>query len=105
MPANFNFVDTDAMRAAVGRFQETESGLQNILRNVHSQLDALTGSWTGDPAMMYQQLMAEWTNQFNRINTDLRDMVDILKANIREYERAHASNAEAVGTMRTFFSV
>nr|WP_179419707.1 WXG100 family type VII secretion target [Streptomyces sp. TLI_235] len=105
MPANFNFVDTNAMRTAVGRFQETESGLQNVLRNVDSQLAVLTSGWTGEVAKQYQQLMVEWSTQFNRIYTDLGDMVNILNTSIRQYESGNSSNLQAIATMQSNFSL
>ncbi|MFD9123288.1 WXG100 family type VII secretion target [Kitasatospora sp. NPDC059571] len=105
MPANFNFVDTNAMRTAVGRFEETQTGLQSVLRSVETHLATLSASYTGETARQYQQLMQEWTGQCNRISGDLGFMVDNLNQNIRLYEANQSTNQEAVASLRNQFTL
>ncbi|MFF3515813.1 WXG100 family type VII secretion target [Streptomyces sp. NPDC002573] len=98
--SGFNFVDTNAMRQAVSRFEDTDAALLKIRANVEGQLAVLSTAFTGETATNYNRLMAEWTSKFETIRQKLSAMNVILKDNTAFYERASAENLATVDGLR-----
>jgi len=77
---------SSAVRASIGRIQAEVGAL-------HGQLVSLQGSWTGQAAVAFQTVAANWHSTELRVTEDLGAINQALALAGQQYAEAEATNA------------
>lgn len=101
-------VSAEAMRATVGKYQDSRSSMEDARKKLDSALQSLNGCWKG-PAWV--TMMAKWTEiNLNITNSELaiERSIEGLNNTIQLYDTAEEQNtskakSQEVGTANTVF--
>ena len=86
-------VDSEAVFTATGAVRGTISRIQGEVEAMHGQLTALQGSWTGDAAIAFQGIIADWKATQQRVEESLGTINLALTQAGQGYADVEAANA------------
>ncbi|MFI9274615.1 WXG100 family type VII secretion target [Kitasatospora sp. NPDC052896] len=82
-------VELAGMTAAQHTFQNALDHASTSYAQVEGQIEALSASWTGQAANIYQQAMQEWLADFRTVNQALTTMLEKLGSHTNIYANTH----------------
>ena len=85
-------VDADAIHGAHVAVRGTASRLQADAAAMHSQLQALQDSWTGQASAAFQGVLQEWRATQMRVEESLTSINEALAAAGRQYDEVEQGN-------------
>ncbi|HZP52019.1 WXG100 family type VII secretion target [Actinocrinis sp.] len=77
--------------------QRTYQNLEQKLNDLHSFLQPMVQSWTGQAAEQYQQKQAAWTSAQNDLGNVLQTIGRVLDETEQAYRSTESSNAQSWG--------
>lgn len=86
-------VDSEAVIGAAGAISGTVARLQSDAGSLHSQLDALQGSWSGQAAIAFQGVVAQWRTAQSGLEQALAGIDRALRTASQQYAEIELANA------------
>ncbi|WP_430591408.1 WXG100 family type VII secretion target [Humidisolicoccus flavus] len=71
-------VDSDALRATEQQVRGTIARLQADVQAMHSQLQALQESWTGQASSAFQAVVSDWRSTQHRVEESISTITLLL---------------------------
>ena len=90
---------TETMRQAAQHVVDVNQQIQGQLSTLRNRLAPLEGSWRGDAALAFGQLMTRWNDDAVRIGRSLAAIGESSQASGAEYRAAEDENASRVTTI------
>ena len=90
-------VDSEAVAGAAGAISATVGRLQAEAGSLHAQLDALQGSWSGQAAVAFQGVVAEWRTAQAGLEQALAGIDRALRTASQQYAEIELANARLFG--------
>ncbi|MDI5963752.1 WXG100 family type VII secretion target [Streptomyces sp. SL13] len=87
-------VELQGMTAAQSTFQTALDEATNSYSQMDGQIEGLRASWTGEAATIYGNAMQEWLQDFTKVNSALRTMLEKLSANTNVYANTHENTQQ-----------
>lgn len=85
-------VDADAIHGAHIAVRSTASRVQSEVSAMHSQLQALQDSWTGQASIAFQGVLQDWRATQMRVEESLAAINEGLAAAGRQYDEVEQGN-------------
>ena len=85
-------VDSDAVMGAATSIRATMERLEAEANGLCSQLTSLEGSWTGQAAVAFQSVVAEWRATQQRIEENLAALNQALTVAGQQYAEIEQAN-------------
>jgi ESAT-6 family protein len=89
------------MEQASQHVYDVNQQIQSQLSNLRSRLQPLAGSWQGQAATSFHQLMERWDNDARTLNQALQSIGDGLKQSHQTYQAQEATNAQDISRIST----
>ena len=86
-------VDSEAVFTATGAVRGTISRIQSEVQAMHGQLSSLQSSWTGDAALAFQSVVADWNATQLRVEESLNAINSALGQAGQQYADIESANA------------
>jgi 6 kDa early secretory antigenic target len=86
-------VDSEAVAAAAAAITATVGRLQGEAGALHSQLDQLQGSWTGQAAQAFQGVVQQWHTTQTNLEQALAGIDRALRSAGEQYVQIETANA------------
>jgi early secretory antigenic target protein ESAT-6 len=86
-------VDSEAVFAAAGAVRGTIGRIRAEVEAMHGQLGSLQGSWTGEAALAFQAVVADWNATQLRVEESLNTINLALGHAGQGYADVEAANA------------
>ena len=86
-------VDSEAVFTASGAVRGTISRIQSEVQAMHGQLSSLQSSWTGDAALAFQGVVADWNATQLRVEESLSAINSALGQAGQQYADIESANA------------
>jgi WXG100 family type VII secretion target len=86
-------VDSDAVAAAASAITATVARLQGDAGALHSQLEQLQGTWTGQAAQAFQGVVQQWRTTETNLEQVLASIDRALRQAGRQYVEIELANA------------
>jgi WXG100 family type VII secretion target len=86
-------VDSEAVFTATGAVRGTISRIQSEVEAMRGHLSALQGSWSGDAALAFQSVVADWNATQLRVEESLTAINLALGQAGQQYADVEATNA------------
>lgn len=89
------------MMSAVQSMEQVNQALQANLKNLQSEVEAVSSAWQGTAASAFNNLMVKFNEDATNLNKDLQQIADAVTGNNRSYqaqeEQAHSSMTQILG--------
>ena len=89
-------VDADAIHGAHIAVRGTASRVQSEVSAMHSQLQALQDSWSGQASVAFQGVVQDWRATALRVEESLAAINEALAAAGRQYDEVEQGNTRMV---------
>ncbi|MDQ1531578.1 MAG: hypothetical protein QOE37_1683 [Microbacteriaceae bacterium] len=86
-------VDSDAVAAAASAITGTVARLQGEAGSLHSQLEQLQGTWTGQAAQAFQAIVQQWRTTQTNLEQVLASIDRALRQAGEQYAEIELANA------------
>jgi 6 kDa early secretory antigenic target len=86
-------VDSEAVFTATGAVRGTISRIQSEVQAMHGQLSSLQSSWSGDAALAFQSVVADWNATQLRVEESLQAINSALGQAGQQYADIESANA------------
>ena len=86
-------VDSEAVFTATGAVRGTISRIQSEVQSMHGQLSSLQSSWSGDAALAFQAVVADWNATQLRVEETLNAINSALGQAGQQYADIESANA------------
>ena len=86
-------VDSEAVFTASGAVRGTIARIQSEVQAMHGQLSSLQGSWSGDAALAFQTVVADWNAPQLRVEESLNSINLALGQAGQQYADIESANA------------
>jgi WXG100 family type VII secretion target len=86
-------VDSEAVFTATGAVRGTVSRIQSEVQAMHGQLASLQSSWSGDAALAFQTVVADWNATQLRVEESLNAINIALGQAGQQYADTESANA------------
>lgn len=90
----------EGMQRAAQEFSNTATEFTGQLQAVNTQMGTLQASWTGQASTGFNQAMDSWEASFQKVITELINMLDVMGVTTKGYTAAEddaASTAASFG--------
>jgi WXG100 family type VII secretion target len=74
------------MLQAVQSMEQVNQALQGNLKNLQSEVDGVSGQWSGAAASAFTTLMAKFNEDGAKLNTDLQQIAEAVGSNQKAYQ-------------------
>ena len=85
-------VDSEAVSASASSIRSTIERIQADVAAMHGQLTSLEGSWTGQAAVAFQAVVADWRGTQTRVEESLTSITQALSAAAQTYADVEMQN-------------
>ncbi|MDN4641678.1 WXG100 family type VII secretion target [Agreia sp. PsM10] len=85
-------VDSEAVSASASSIRSTIDRIQADVAAMHGQLTSLEGSWTGQAAVAFQAVVADWRGTQTRVEESLASITQALSAAAQTYADVEMQN-------------
>jgi ESAT-6 family protein len=92
-------VTTDAMRQAATTFQQAEQDCFAQLTSMDNSMQSLTAGWAGVAQQKFNQVLAQWTTDFNTVVQQLQVITETLQGGAVNYDTIEGENAQLVSSL------
>jgi WXG100 family type VII secretion target len=79
------------MLAAVKSMEEVNQSLQQSLKNLESEVEAVAGAWQGNAATAFNNLMMKFNEDATNLNKDLSQIAEAVTGNNSNYQAQEES--------------
>ncbi|MBV1853544.1 WXG100 family type VII secretion target [Catellatospora tritici] len=83
-------VDAETIRVASQDVNDTRIALDQDLKDLQALAERLGGSWRGNAALRFQELMTDWHQEATRLTEAVGDIAELLK----KTAAGHSANEE-----------
>jgi WXG100 family type VII secretion target len=90
---------TDDMAKAAQQVLQVSESLQQQMRSLMNNLEPLAGSWKGQAASAFQQLMERFNTDSQKLSTALGNIATALDANTKNYNSSEETNHSAISNI------
>lgn len=91
-----------ALRQGAEAVSAARSGIQVKIKGVRTEIEQLSGFWTGAAAASFTQLLSTWDQEANKLNDVLVTLEDALRGTEKDQaasEEAHQQTISNLGSM------
>ena len=88
--------DAAVMQKAAQQVQQVSEEIGGELRSLMSNLEPVAGAWKGSAASAFQQLMARWQEDANKLTQALQGISELLDNTTKSYSSAEQNNASSI---------
>ncbi len=87
------------MAKAAQQVQQVSDSLQQQMRSLMNNLEPLAGSWKGQAATAFQQLMERFNTDSQKLSTALGNISSALDSNTKNYNASEEQNHSAIANI------
>jgi len=98
MAGSFN-TDAATMQRAAQQVQQVSEEISAELRALQANLDPVAASWKGSAASAFQQLMARWGEDANKLTTALQGIAEMLDSTNKNYSQVEEANHSQIANI------
>lgn len=98
MAGSFN-TDAATMQRAAQQVQQVSEEISAELRALQANLDPVAASWKGSAASAFQQLMARWSEDANKLTTALQGISEMLQSTNKNYSQVEEANHSQIANI------
>jgi early secretory antigenic target protein ESAT-6 len=85
-------VDSEAVSAGASSIRSTIDRIQADVAAMHGQLTSLEGSWSGQAAVAFQAVVADWRSTQSRVEESLASITQALALAAQTYADVELQN-------------
>jgi WXG100 family type VII secretion target len=91
--------DPAVMQKAAQQVNQVSEEIGQELRSLMSNLEPVAASWKGQAASAFQQLMARWQEDSNKLTQALQGISEMLDSTNKNYTQIEESNTSSISTI------
>lgn len=89
------------MAATAAKFDQVNTSLQEMLRRLMSELDALRTQWQGAGGRSFEQVRLAWAHDQELLHRTLAETASAMRDSARQYTAADGAASGRLAPMRT----
>ena len=88
-----------ALKKGADAVNTAKGGIDEQVRKVRTELDQVSGFWTGAAAASYSQLLGRWNDETTKLNQVLVTLEDALRGTERDQAASEESHQQTIGNL------
>jgi WXG100 family type VII secretion target len=88
-----------ALKKGAEAVNTAKGGIDEQVRKVRTELDQVSGFWTGAAAASYSQLLNRWNDETTKLNQVLVTLEDALRGTERDQAASEESHQQTIGNL------
>lgn len=102
--ANQIAAEAGALQAGQQAVAEAHQNIDNQIKNIRGEIDALSGYWKGDAANAYTQLVQSWDEKSSQLNAILITLQENLNKTEKAQEATEHEHEQSVSSIQSLLN-